>query len=165
MLTLLRDLVAHNGHANAAMLGSVRRCEAGVADPEILEFLHHVLLAHRFGLLAILDQPFAMDTESRRATSFEELVRRYRLTHEQQTACLHAATDADLARILESDLIPGRQCTIAQALMQVCQHSHGHRAQAATLLRRHDGTPPVLDFIVRLVERPTADWEGATGRA
>jgi uncharacterized damage-inducible protein DinB len=38
--------------------------------------------------------------------------------------------------------------------MQVCLHSHGHRAQAAKMLRRLGGEPPATDFILWLANRP-----------
>ncbi|MCC7125740.1 MAG: DinB family protein [Acidobacteria bacterium] len=158
MLTMLRDLNAHNGHANAAMLNAIRQRGAAVADTELCDLLHHILLANRFWLLTLLGQPFVVDTESRPSASFDELIQRYAHTHEQQSAWLAAATEADLARILESEFIPGGRCSIAQALTQVCLHSHGHRAQCAKLLRRHGGTPPAMDFIFWLAGRPAADW-------
>ena len=69
-----------------------------------------------------------------------------------------SATAADLERTLKSPLIPNGECSVAQAFMQLCLHSHGHRAQAAKLLRRHGGTPPASDFILWLTKRPGAEW-------
>jgi uncharacterized damage-inducible protein DinB len=167
MLEMLRDLLAHKGHANAALLGAIRQNDAAVADLELGQLLHHVLIANRFWLLAVLELPFAFEEESQPADSFAALVQRYRSTQEQESAWLAAATDADLARVLASPLIPGGQCSVPQAFMQVCMHSHGHRAQAAKLLRRHGGVPPVTDFITWLAGRPAAEWTAppaATGR-
>jgi hypothetical protein len=59
--------------------------------------------------------------------------------------------------VLENVLIPGGRCTVAQAVMQVCMHSHGHRAQCAKLLRWHGGVPPMTDFILWLASRPAAE--------
>jgi uncharacterized damage-inducible protein DinB len=158
MLGMLRDLVAHNGHANAAVLGAIRQNDAAACDRELCELLHHILVANRFWLLTILRLPFVFEDESRPSSSFDELIQRYGRTHEQQSAWLAAATEPDLARVLESALIPGGKCSVAQALMQVCMHSHGHRAQCAKLLRRHGGVPPMTDFILWLETRPTAEW-------
>ena len=154
MLGMLRDLVAHNGHANTAVLGAIRQNDAAASDPELLELLHHVLVANRFWLLTILGLPFVFEEESRSSSSFDELVQRYDRTHQQQSAWLAAATEPDLTRVLESALIPGGRCSVAQALMQVCLHSHGHRAQCAKLLRRHGGVPPQTDFILWLKDSP-----------
>lgn len=158
MLETLRDLILHNGYANAAMLTAVRQDTAAVQDGAISELLHHVLLANRFWLLTVLGLPFVVEDESRPSSSFDALVQRYRSTHEQQSAWLATATDGDLTRIVESALVPGGQCSVAQAFVQVCLHSHGHRAQCAKLLRRHGGTPPAMDFITWLATRRTPEW-------
>ena len=49
--------------------------------------------------------------------------------------------------------------SVVQAMMQVCLHSHGHRAQCAVRLRLLGGTPPNMDFILWLKERPAPNWE------
>jgi uncharacterized damage-inducible protein DinB len=161
MLQMLRDLVAHKGHANAAMLNAVRQNGAAVSDPEVWELLHHVLLANRFWVLTIAGLPFVLDDEARPASSFDALVQRYGSTQAQESAWLASATAADVARMIEHPLIPNGRCSVAQAFTQVCLHSHGHRAQCAKLLRRHGGVPPPTDFIAWLAGRPAAEWAAA----
>lgn len=158
MIAMLRDLVAHKGHANAILLNTIRDNHAAASDPEMLELLHHILLANRFWLVTILGLPFAIEVESRRSASFDELIQRYRHAQQQEMAWLATATDADVSRMLADPFIPGGNCSIAQALMQVCMHSHGHRAQCAKLLRRHGGQPPPTDFILWLADRPEPAW-------
>jgi uncharacterized damage-inducible protein DinB len=158
MLLMLRDLIDHKGHANAALLNAIRQNAAAAADPELSQLLHHVLLANRFWLLSVLGLPFVLEEESRPAPSFDALIQRYARTQAQEAAWLDAATSADLERVLNNPLIPNGECSVAQAFVQVCLHSHGHRAQAAKLLRRHGGTPPATDFILWLATRPTAEW-------
>ena len=158
MLELLRDLVDHKGHANAALLTAIRQSAPAAADPELWELRHHVLLANRFWLLAVVGHPFVLEDESRRAPSFDALVERYAGAQSQEAAWLRDATSDDLQRTLRSPLIPSGECSVAHALVQVCLHSHGHRAQAAKLLRRHGGTPPATDFILWLATRPAAEW-------
>ncbi len=58
MLEMMRDLIAHKGHANAALLNAVGPNAAAAADPELRELLHHILLANRFWLLTVTGQPF-----------------------------------------------------------------------------------------------------------
>jgi uncharacterized damage-inducible protein DinB len=159
MLDMMRALVAHKGHADAALLNAVRQNAGAAGDPEILELLHHVLLANRFWLLTILREPFVIDVESQPALSLGVLIERYRGTHTEELAWLARAADADLERLLENELIPGQRCTVAEALTQVCLHSHGHRAQCAKLLRRYGGVPPRMDFILWLTGRPAAEWD------
>jgi uncharacterized damage-inducible protein DinB len=154
MLRMLRDLIEHKGHANAALLNAIQQNTTAASDPELWELLHHILLANRFWLLAVLEQPFVLDEESRPAPSFDALVQRYARTQSQEAAWFGAATAADLERVLKSPLIPNGECSVAQAFVQVCMHSHGHRAQVAKLLRHHGGTPPATDFIVWLSKRP-----------
>jgi hypothetical protein len=44
MLEMMRDLIAHKAHANAALLNAIRQNGTAAADPELWELLHHILL-------------------------------------------------------------------------------------------------------------------------
>ena len=44
--------------------------------------------------------------------------------------------------------------SVAEALLQVCMHSHGHRAQVATRLRQHGAVPPPTG-LHQLAHEPT----------
>src|SRR5262245_15126066 len=98
MLELLRDLVAHKGHANAALLTAIRQNPAAASDPELWELLHHILLANRFWLLTVLGLPFVHEDEALSSTSFDGLIQRYRSTQAQEETWLGIATERDLAR-------------------------------------------------------------------
>ena len=135
-----------------------RQNAAAAFDRELWELLHHILLANRFWLLPVLGMPFVFEDESRPVPSFHALIQQYARTQAQEAGWLDGATEADLERTLKSPLIPKGDCSVAQAFMQVCMHSHGHRAQAAKLLRRHGGTPPATDFILWLPKRLGAEW-------
>jgi uncharacterized damage-inducible protein DinB len=160
MLSALRDLVAHKGHANASLFRLVRENPSLAADPEILELLHHILIANRFWICAVRGVPFVPDQELSGARSCESLAEACRRIQQEEAAWLEDATDADCAAILAHPSIPGGQCSVAQALLQICMHSHGHRAQIAKLLRGHGIVPPQADFILWLVDRPEAEWVG-----
>jgi uncharacterized damage-inducible protein DinB len=157
MLEMLRDLVAHKGHANAAVLIAIQQNPVAASDPELLELLHHILLANRFWLLTVLAEPFVYEDEARPSASLDALIQRYRSAQVQEAAWLGAATEDDPVGTLEDARIPGGKCSVVQAVMQVCLHSHGHRAQCAKLLRRHGSVPPPTDFILWLANRPQAD--------
>jgi uncharacterized damage-inducible protein DinB len=158
MLEMLRDLVSHKGHANAAMLSATRQHSQAAGDPALLGLFLHVLIANRFWLLTVLGEPFVQDVEARPAGSFDDLVDRYAATQAAETMWLATATEDDLTRILKDPRIPGGSCSVAQAFMQVCLHGHGHRAQCATLLRGHGAVPPMTDFILWIADRPDAAW-------
>jgi hypothetical protein len=162
LLEMLRDLVAHKGHANAALLRAIAENGAAAADPEVWELLHHVLLANRFWLLTVIGSPFVLEDEARPSDSFDALVLRYARTQDGERLWVAAATEADLARTVAGALIPGGSCSVGHAWMQVCLHAHGHRAQGAKLLRRHGGTPPATDFILWLTHRQPAEWSAGS---
>ena len=161
MLEMLRELVAHKGHANAALLTIIRQNPTAASDPELWELLHHILLANRFWLLTVLGVRFVHEDEARPSPSLDALIQRYGSTQEEEATWLETATEGDLARMLEDARIPNGTCSVSQAFMQVCLHSHGHRAQCAKLLRRHGVVPPSTDFILWLTSRPRAKWAGA----
>lgn len=157
MHQMLRDLVAHKGYADLALLTAIAQNVAAAGDPALLELLHHVLLANRFWILTIVGQPFVVEEESKPAASLADLRLRYEATHALEIEWLATASDADLERRLESPLVPGGGCTVAQAILQVCLHSQGHRAQCAKLLRQNGSEPPRTDFILWVVGRSGAN--------
>ena len=158
MIDLLHDLIRHKAYANAALLRAIRRHEPAAQDPELRELLHHIILADRFWFSLILGRPFSRDEESRIPETLEAIATRYRETHDEELEWVSQLGESDLARMLETSFIPGHQYSIAQATMQVCMHSHGHRAQCATRLRLLGGTPPAMDFVHWLKARPAPDW-------
>lgn len=161
MLSLLRDLIAHKGHANAALLASVQRSEAAAADGEVMDLLHHILIANRFWIATVRREPFVESRHANVERTLPSLLDAFRRTQDEEAAWIADATEDECAATLTHPLIPGGACTVGAALTQVCLHSHAHRAQLAKLLRRHGGVPPQNDFILWLVERPSPDWSGA----
>lgn len=159
MLDMLLDLIHHKGYANAALVKAIRQHPTAAQDPELRQLLHHIILANRFWLLMSCGLPFAVEEESRIPESLEAIAAQYRETHAQELEWLSQVREPDLAGILETLFIPGHSFSVAQAWVQVCMHSNGHRAQCATRLRLLGGTPPSLDFILWLQERPAPDWE------
>jgi uncharacterized damage-inducible protein DinB len=155
---MLQDLIRHKGYTDAALLRSIRQHDPAAGDPELLRLLHHILLANRFWLALSMNKPFVLEEESRTPESLETLAARYRETHTVELAWAAELTDDDLARRVESSFFPGTSFTVAEGFTQVCMHSHGHRSQCATRLRHLGGSPPVLDFIIWLRDRPPTDW-------
>lgn len=156
MLQMMRDLMAHKEYANTLMLAAIRDHPEASRDPELLALLHHILVSNRFWTLTLLGLPFDQAQETIVPATLQELVEKYEATQRDENAWMARATESDLARMLDSPLIPGARCTVAQALMQVCMHSQGHRSQCAKMLRRLGGTPPMTDFILWLANRSAA---------
>lgn len=158
MLTILRDLIAHKGHANAALLKAILQHEKAAHDDELRKLLHHILLANRFWFMLSTGRELALERESQVPESLATIASQYRETHEQELEWLFRIQESDLERRLETPFIPGSTFSVPEAMMQVCLHSHGHRAQCATRLRLLGGTPPATDFVLWLKERPRPHW-------
>lgn len=160
---MLRDLVHHKAWASSVLLTAIQNSVRAADDDGLRTLLHHIILANRFWLFSCLDRPFTIDAESQVPGSLREVVELFRSTHVMEGKWVAEADDAVLERRLEGPLIPGGSCSIAQAYLQVCMHSQGHRSQCASRLRGLGGEPPVTDFIVWLVERPVAQWSSVRG--
>lgn len=158
MLTLLHDLLQHKWTANACLLKAIGQHEKAAHDEELRKLLHHVLLANRFWFSLSAGRAFVLEEESTVPQSLEGVTTNYRETCVQESEWLSHLQESDLVRSIETPYMPGQRFSLAEVLMQVCMHSHGHRAQCATRLRLLGGTPPPLDFIVWLKDRPAPDW-------
>jgi uncharacterized damage-inducible protein DinB len=99
-----------------------------------------------------------MEAESATPESFGALAAGYRKTHLEENDWMARLGEGDLETTIETPFLPGQKLSIAQALMQVCMHSHAHRAQCATRLRMLGATPPAMDFVAWLKSRALADW-------
>jgi uncharacterized damage-inducible protein DinB len=157
-MTLFHDLIAHKGFADAELLKAIGQHPVASTDVPLRTLLRHMLVSNRFWLLSIVGESFHADVEARIPDSFNELVADFRATHARETEWLAGVTDDALSRTLESALIPGGRCVVSDALLQVCLHSQGHRAQCAKMLRALGGIPPATDFILWRVDRPAPVW-------
>ena len=153
MTKLLRDLVAHKGHANRLMLDAIAQHQLSREDPAILGLLHHILVANRFWLLTSLGEAFVREREMVPPASFDALVDAYGALQEREEAWIAGLSEAGLERVLETPHIPGGSCTVAEGIAQVCLHTQGHRSQIAKMFRALGGTPPMTDFILWLANR------------
>ena len=159
MLTMVRDLFAHQAYADASMMNAIGRHASAARDQPLRTLLHHVLLSHRFWIHLCQGIAFSVGDESAVPDSLGPIVARYQQTQIQERDWLGRIDEPDLARLLESPYFPARRVAVSEALVQVCLHSHGHRSQCATRLRLLGGEPPPLDFIVWLADRPAPVWE------
>lgn len=158
MLAMMQDLVRHKAWADAALFAAIRAHANAADDPELLRLLHHVILANRFWLSLFLDRAFDREGEARQPETLDAIAAVYRRTQEDELAWISRTEAGALQRRVETHYLPGRGFSVAEALMQVCMHSQGHRAQCAARLRSLGGEPPVLDFLLWLNERPVPAW-------
>lgn len=157
MLTLLRTLIAHKGDATDALLRQVLANAAATDDPEIRALLNHILVANRFWAALIRGVPFDVQQELQRQRTPDELAAAFSEVQHEEMTWLESALDTNLGRQLSHPLIPVAACSVADAFMQVCLHTHGHRAQVMKMLRRHDVVPVPHDFILWLSEQARTD--------
>jgi len=159
MVAMIRQLVSHKWHANAAMLKATRSSETAVIDAAILQLLQHMLVANRFWLLTMNGGSFARELEQEgMPETFDALAAGYQRTCSEETEWLSQVTDADLQRLVEDRQIPVGRCSVMEGVLQVVLHTQGHRSQLAKMLRGHGITPPMTDFITWVGTRSAPDW-------
>ena len=158
MLGLLQDLVRHKWHANASLLHVIREHDVAGRDEELRKLLHHILFSNRYWLMLSLPREFDREKEGRLPASLDTLIANYRETSIIELDWIFQLPECDLVRQLRPASLPGRTYSVAEALIQVCLHSQGHRAQCAMRLRALGGTPPMTDFIVWAGEKPDPVW-------
>ena len=158
MLDMLQDLVRHKWQANAAMLQAVRQLDAASQDEEIRKLLHHILQANRYWLLLALQKEFVTAEEMSVSDNLDDLIGRFRETSFVELDWILQLPESELVRQLRARALPDRSFSVAESILQVCLHSHGHRAQCASRLRALGGTPPMMDYIAWVVQKPDPDW-------
>jgi uncharacterized damage-inducible protein DinB len=158
MTNTLHDLVQHKWYANARFLKAMREREETASDKHLRELMHHVLVANRFWLRLSRDMPFDLERQRIVPESIDALVAQFKDTHIEEADWLATVAESDLAKQLKTPYMPGRTFSVEQGILQICLHSHGHRAQAAVRLRQLGSTPPTLDFIKWLKDRPAVEW-------
>jgi uncharacterized damage-inducible protein DinB len=154
MLEMLRSLYRHMAWADSQILAAIRP-QPAAADPELIHALHHIVGVQRFFLSGFLNRPFDVAEETVPCATFDELEHRFHETHEDELAFVERLDPTALASAVEIPQIPGLRSTVGEVMMQVVMHSQHHRGQCATRLRTLGGTPPTVDFILWLKDRPS----------
>jgi uncharacterized damage-inducible protein DinB len=155
---IIEELLLHKWYANAAYLGAISQSESARQDEELRTLFHHILIANRFWLFLTVEWEFDREKEARFPDAIEPLIESYKETETLEMMWLSQVNEVELARPLVTPRLPGSSFTVAQAFMQICLHSHGHRAQSANRLRSLGVTPPPTDFILWAKDRPAPDW-------
>jgi uncharacterized damage-inducible protein DinB len=148
MLPLIDQLLRHKWWANTNLLRSINQHPSAAEDVELRKLLHHILVANRYWLLLILDQPFVDELEKRVPDSHDSLTARFAQTEQTELDWLACASPSELDRPLQPRALPGLTISVGEALTQVILHSHGHRSQCATRLRALGGSPAPMDFVL-----------------
>lgn len=148
MLTMIDQLIRHKWWANSKLLCSVEQHAPAVDDAELRKLLHHILVANRYWLLLTLGQPFADEVEKRLPESHGAVIAQFAETEKMEMNWLSDTTALDLDRRIQPRALPDITVTVAQAMLQVSLHSHGHRSQCASRLRALGGTPLPMDFVL-----------------
>jgi len=155
---IVEELVRHKWHANAAYLAAISQNESARRDEELRKLFHHIVVANRFWLFLTLGREFDREKEAHPPDTINALINNFQETESLEMEWLSRCNDTELARQLATPRLPGTSFSVAQAVMQVCLHSHGHRAQSASRLRTLGVTPPPTDFILWAKDRPSPDW-------
>ena len=153
MLAMLKELIKHKWWATARLLRSIEQNSAAAMDEDLRKMLHHILVANRFWLLTILGLPFVGENEMQVPASLAGLAEKFTETEHLESEWLSKATESDLDHTLETRSSRlGIDVSVRQAILQICMHSQGHRAQCATRLRALGGTPPGTDYVLWIKE-------------
>jgi len=161
VIELLRSLFRYQAWADAAILEAVQAHPKSLQDERIFKTLHHVVTAQRVYLSRFLARPFDASKESPLPGSFDQLVRIFRATHEEELAWIEGLTQGDLERRFDMAVL-GSRPTIAEGLTQAVLHGQNHRGQCLTRLRENGGKPPTLDYILWAKDRPVPSWPGSS---
>jgi uncharacterized damage-inducible protein DinB len=156
MLPLIDQLIRHKCWANKNLLRSVEQHPPAAEDPELRKLLHHILVSNRYWILLTLGPPFIDEPEKRIPDSLSILMTQFAETERLELAWLSRATKEELDRQLQPRALPGTTISVAQAMVQISLHSHGHRSQCASRLRVLGGTPAPMDFVLWVSDREPA---------
>jgi uncharacterized damage-inducible protein DinB len=148
MLMMIDQLIEHKWWANKNLLRAIGQHAPATEDAELRKLLHHILVANRYWLLLTLGQPFVDEVEKRIPESHKDVVENFAATEKLEIAWLSSVSPSDLERPLQPRALPDITVTVAQAMLQISLHSHGHRSQCASRLRALGGTPLPMDFVL-----------------
>lgn len=148
MLKMIDQLIRHKWWANSNLLGVIEQHAHAEEDEELRKLLHHILVANRYWLLLTLNRPFIDEEEKQIPKSHKLVIESFATTEKLETSWLSAVTLSELERRIQPPALPNTTITVADAMLQVSLHSHGHRAQCASRLRAIGVTPPPMDYVL-----------------
>jgi|SRR5579863_920856 len=161
---IMDELVRHKWHANAAYLAAVCGNETASQDEELRKLFHHILFSNRFWLFLAQGREFDREKESQIPDALDVLVDGYKETAALEVEWMSHLDDSEWNRQVATPRLPGQTFTVAEALMQTCLHSHGHRVQSAGRLRSLGGTPPRTELALWLKDKAEPEWPSSASR-
>ena len=156
MIEMIQSLFQHQEWADRRLLAVVSMHPQAAEDDRLRATLHHIATVQRAFLSLFLARPFDLAKEIEVPASLETVEALFHDAHRAEMSFVAGLKEPDLTRVIEVPWIPGLRPTLAQALMQVVMHSQNHRGQCLSRLRELGATPPTVDFIAWLRERPAA---------
>lgn len=160
MLATLRDLYAHQSWADAQHWAAILGCPAASASAELKERLVHLHGAQQSWLARWRGTRITFP-EAERFPVLADLHRFARQVHADLDAFAAGLDAAALAALVHYTDPRGQAQAqpLGELMLHVALHSHYHRGQNASLLKKL-GTPiPATDFVVWLrAGRPAAGW-------
>ena len=164
MFDTLRDLVAHQGWADAELWRAIEASQVTQKDPVLLARCHHIHLAqHAFAALVRGDPVATSKVEE--FTGWSEIEAYGRRAFETWIELVDTLDGGELSQrlVLPWFKEPPLEITVGQAVLQMVMHSQHHRGQNATRLRELGGEPPLTDFVAWLWRsRPASRWAGSS---
>jgi uncharacterized damage-inducible protein DinB len=151
-------LFRHLTWADASLLAAVAAHTASLEDERVQKLLRHILRVERVFYARFTGG----DAEAVREipADFTAVVELFRSAHSDLLGFVDGLSDAEAARTFP---LPALQLTptVAEGLTQVALHGQNHRGQCLLRLRENGATPPNLDYIFWLKDRPGAVYPGA----
>ena len=154
MVLVFQGLFRHQAHADSALLTAIQQHAIACNDEELRKLLHHILRAHRFWLHLCQGLPFPVEAEDIIPATLGEIITRYEQTRSEEQAWLDQLQESDLIRTVESPYRPNRQVAVKDALIQVCLHSQGQRAQCTPRTERVYVNRPSSEHRIAAWTRP-----------
>ena len=163
----INELFQHMSWADACVWKSVSELPQAINDIQIHERLYHIHAAQHAFYQIWNENPFDIPELS----AFKELDQLLQWAKEYYKQLPNYCDGLDQSKLDHKIIIPWEKhiekkfgktphaCTLVQTMLQVISHSTYHRGQLNSELRRLDGTPPLIDYLVWIWQgKPKAHW-------
>ncbi len=161
MLTLIRDLFAHQAWADSEMWRFLRATPAARSDKKVAELMNHIHAVQRF-FLSLVQGEIVTREELQTELPLPELQNSFQRFHAKADSYLPKVRESHMSDRVSVPWLPDFQPTCHEALVQATTHSIHHRAQVMTLLRQLGGDPKPTDFIIWVSkDRPGPQWDAS----